>query len=103
MQGDKCLFKYTNEYRTNWIVGIIQNINNNLATIHLPDLRQRLVSIIRIILNTINNILSISHCVTLDNVKPFNSDMPNSNHFHNVQKLVQPINSQFALIFSNSS
>ena len=29
--------------------------------------------------------------------------MLNSNNVHNVQKLVQPINAQFALIYSNSS
>jgi hypothetical protein len=103
MPGDKCLIRLTNEYRANWIVGIVQNITNNSATILLPELRQRYKFKKKIKKIKVNKHKNFSHCVTLDNIKPFNTDMiSNSNHVHNVQKLVQPINAQFSLIFSNS-
>ncbi len=41
MPGDKCLLRVTGECRTNWVIGIVQNITNNSATILLPELRQR--------------------------------------------------------------
>ncbi len=45
MPGDKCLLRVTGECRTNWVIGIVQNITNNSATILLPELRQRYVLI----------------------------------------------------------
>ena len=39
--GNKCLYRLNNEYRTNWAIGIVQNIANNLATVIIPEMNLR--------------------------------------------------------------